>query len=285
MQDNKFLIVGTVRNCSKTLLRTINCIDKSFFRALKYEFYLVESDSTDDTLSALKELKKSRQDFNFESQGFLKNKFPKRTDRIAYCRNKYLNVLFNNPYYNWVDYMVVLDFDGVCKNLNEKRLSSCWNNKEWDVITCNTYPTYYDIWALRHPLWSPNDCWGMKKSLKELGLDSYGAEKLAVRARMIKINPKNKFINVDSAFGGFAIYKKDSIPKNAFYSGKDSNNILICEHVIFHSFITSSGGKIYINPKLIIGNSPIEHKLSKNEWISNFQKIIIFLKDFFSQYF
>ena len=57
MQDKKFLIVGTVKNCSKTLLNTVNCIDKAFSKTLKYQFFLVESDSNDNTLEILRNLK------------------------------------------------------------------------------------------------------------------------------------------------------------------------------------------------------------------------------------
>lgn len=278
MQDKKFLIVGTVKNCSKTLFNTINCIDKAFSKTLKYKFFLVESDSTDNTSEILRNLKKKRKDFDFESCGFLKYKLPNRTERIAYCRNKYLNYLFKNSIYKWVDYLVVADFDGVCSSLNERNLSSCWEHDGWDVMTSNNKGLYYDIYALRHDIWSPNNCWEYKKALIEIGYNHFDAERQAVKGRMIKINPNAELIKVNSAFGGLAIYKKIAIPRDALYKGKDNNGQLICEHVIFNSFITSIGGNIYINPQLIIGESPKEHVLGGNKLFIFLKKLIRIIK-------
>ena len=50
---------------------------------------------------------------------------------------------------------------------------------------------------------------------------------------MINLNKYPSFIEVDSAFGGLAIYKISSLPKNAKYIGVDKNNNPTCEHVLF----------------------------------------------------
>ena len=62
------------------------------------------------------------------------------------------------------------------------------------------------------------------------------------------------------------------------YTGKDKTGQLICEHVIFNSFITSIGGNIYINPQLVIGESPKEHVLGGNRLFVFFKKLILILK-------
>ena len=36
MKNSNFLIVGTIRNCSKTLFDTVKCLDKVFKKANKY---------------------------------------------------------------------------------------------------------------------------------------------------------------------------------------------------------------------------------------------------------
>ena len=59
----------------------------------------------------------------------------------------------------------------------------------------------------------------------------------------------SSFIEVDSAFGGLAIYKTSSIPKNAKYIGENKNNNPICEHVRFHKFIKDSA-TFNNNPKI-----------------------------------
>ena len=70
---------------------------------------------------------------------------------------------------------------------------------------------------------------------------------------MVNIKPSAELIEVDSAFGGLAIYRKSDIPQDASYVGVDENGDEVCEHVSFHFSIKKNKGKIFINPKLIIG--------------------------------
>jgi hypothetical protein len=64
---------------------------------------------------------------------------------------------------------------------------------------------------------------------------------------MITIPEDSDWIEVDSAFGGFAIYRRSSLADTAAYEGVE------CEHVTFHDHIRRNGGRIFINPKLING--------------------------------
>ena len=88
---------------------------------------------------------------------------------------------------------------------------------------------------------------------------------------MIKINPNLKIIKVDSAFGGLTIYRINSIPREAHYQGQ-LNKIKICEYVFFNKFITSNGAEIFINPKLIMGEAPFEHKKVKINYLGFLKK-------------
>ena len=67
---------------------------------------------------------------------------------------------------------------------------------------------------------------------------------------MIKIPYESKWIKVDSAFGGLAIYERDTF-KLGRYEGIDANGNSICEHVSLNLAISKSGKRIYINPKFI----------------------------------
>tara|TARA_B100000242_G_scaffold241873_1_gene182006 strand:- start:134 stop:667 length:534 start_codon:yes stop_codon:yes gene_type:complete len=124
MQDKKFLILGKVKNRSKTLFNKVSCFKKAFSKSLKYQFLLVESDRTDKLLQILRNLKKKRKDFNFESCDFFTYNLLNRTKGISYYKNKYLNYLFKNSIYKWADYFGVAAFDGVCSSLNERYLLS-----------------------------------------------------------------------------------------------------------------------------------------------------------------
>ena len=269
----QILIVGTVRNCEKTINDSIKYLDNAFKFVSKIEYLIIESDSQDKTIEYLNLIKNSKKNFNFKSFGKLRNTIPERTKRIAFCRNEYLKYLRSEKY-SKVQYLVVADFDGVINEINESNVKSSFKNLEWDVCTANCSDYYYDIYALRHPYWSPNDCMIAAKENERLGLKKSQSIFYSVYSRMIKLNKYLSFIEVDSAFGGLAIYKISSIPKNAKYIGVDKNNNQTCEHVLFHQFIKNSGGKIFINPQMIIGKAPYEHVRYKK----HFGKIIFYFK-------
>jgi hypothetical protein len=87
----KILLVGTISNVSKTLEKELKVILKalSIFESVKV--YLVESDSIDETVKVLEKIKINNSNFNYVTLGTLKEKYPDRIDRIAYCRNKYVD--------------------------------------------------------------------------------------------------------------------------------------------------------------------------------------------------
>jgi hypothetical protein len=76
---------------------------------------------------------------------------------------------------------------------------------------------------------------------------------------MINLPREAEWLEVDSAFGGLAIYKK-SIMSQGSYIGLYDNGIEVCEHVPFHFGIRQKDGKIFINPRLI-NTDYTEHSL------------------------
>jgi hypothetical protein len=247
------LIAGLARNCQKTLLSEIKRLKKSFELTCSIKWLIIESDSSDATLFKLAKIKSQLPDFDYISLGTLEKNLTERTDRLAHCRNIYLDELKNNPKYLNVEYLVVADLDGVNGLISSKAIESCWNSvDQWDVCTANQKHAYYDIWALRHPHLSPNDCVAHRDFLMELGLSMFKSECAAILSKIIEIPYSSKWIEVESAFGGLAIYKKNVLNR-AKYSGRDKNNKVICEHVPLNLAIIQENKKIYINPKLING--------------------------------
>ncbi len=253
-----FLVVGTIRNCQRQIFQTIQSLDKSLSFADKIEYFFVESDSDDKTLNSLEIISKKKNNFNFESFGRLRKKLPMRTERLAFCRNRCLDELKKEKN-SWVKYLIVVDTDGVCRKINSDHIKECISDEGWSVLTANVKGAYYDIWALRHNSWSPNDCWQASKDQLNFGSSRFESESKNVYSRMIKINSFAKPIEVDSAFGGFAIYKKSDIPEDAKYIGSYKNGGEVCEHISFHYSIKKNQGSIFIQPKLIIGPSPYAH--------------------------
>ena len=72
----------------------------------------------------------------------------------------------------------------------------------------------------------------------------------SIYSRMIRIHTDAEWIEVESAFGGLAIYRKTSL-KNVSYAGLSPSGEEFCEHVSLHQKIRENGGRIFINPKLV----------------------------------
>lgn len=71
-----------------------------------------------------------------------------------------------------------------------------------------------------------------------------------VHSKMIILPPDSEWIEVDSAFGGLAIYRRQAIG-DARYVGVNEKGEELCEHVPFHSELRRRGCRIFINPGLI----------------------------------
>ncbi len=247
---SNILIVGLVRNCENKIEKEIEKINFAFSEAESVKWLIIESDSDDGTLATLNKLV-INDEFDFISLGELRTKHPKRTERIAKCRNRYLEELRLNPKYNNIDYVVVADLDGVNSKLTPSAVNSCWQLAEdWDACFANQSEAYYDIWALRHEIWSPNDCWQNYKFLRNNGKSKSEALIAAVYSRMIKIKDDVPPIEVDSAFGGLGIYKKSAILSSE-YIGLNSNKEEVCEHVSFHANLRAKDFRLFIVPSLI----------------------------------
>lgn len=252
------VVVGAVRNGERTVFKEYHRIKKALGNFEQVHFFVVESDSTDRTVEKLEQLKKEGTHFNYTSLGNLAQQFPKRTARLAHCRNTYLTEL-KNPKYSTAQYVLVADLDGTNNLLSKEGVQSCWDFEGWDVCTANQKGLYYDVWALRHPFLSPNDCWAHYDFVVEnFQTKSLEALTKTVRSRQFRIPRHAKPIEVASAFGGLALYKKETL-KNARYTGLDAQGREVCEHVPFHQQIQQQGYKIFINPKLINCRPPKEH--------------------------
>ena len=249
LRSKKVLIVGTARDCGETIktecLRLLNAT-RVFGHA---SFLIIESDSEDDTLDVLKGLEREIDNFRAISLGKLSEKLPRRTERLARCRNEYLRELESNPEYEKIDYVLMADLDGVNSLIDAEALLSCWGRGDWDVCTANQLGSYYDLWALRHEEWCPRDCWDEYRSFA-MTMDRGIAKRRAIFSRMIKLRKGTDWIEVDSAFGGLAVYRR-MILKGVRYVGIEADGKAVCEHVHLHRQIISKGYRIFINPDLI----------------------------------
>ncbi len=248
--DSRILIVGLVKDAASTISAEVLKIDKAFKEFKNVQWLLIESDSKDPTTAELNRISLDFQNFDFITLGNLSESLPKRTERLAYCRNRYLKEIRENPRYSEVDYVAVMDLDGINGLLTAAAVKSCWDRDDWDVCTANQLGPYYDIWALRHQAWSPNDCWDQCRFLEYFGVPHEQAKLAAVYAKQIVIPPACGWIEVDSAFGGLAIYKRSALNEGQYFGVGDAGEE-VCDHPFLHKTIRSNGGRIFINPQLI----------------------------------
>jgi hypothetical protein len=244
------LIAGVVRNCAKTLAPTVERLAACTGSDTPLKWLLIESDSNDDTLAELARLTRQVPDFRYLSMGTLSQYMPARAERIAFSRNAYLLALEHDPAYTSVSHLIVADFDGVNDMLARPALASCWSRNDWDACMANQAAPYYDIWALRHPTWCPDDCWARYRAQVAAGQNPQLALKESVRNRMVQISCHGDWVEVDSAFGGLAIYRRDAVAGQR-YRGLDEHGREVCEHVSLHKTMREAGRRLFINPALI----------------------------------
>jgi hypothetical protein len=126
-------------------------------------------------------------------------------------------------------------------------------------MTATQRAEYYDIWALRITPVVLFDCW---QRIKEL--TSFFISRELLTDRLIKIHQKpiprdRPMIEVQSAFGGAALYAAKYLNKECLYNGQSDHGwwwwrYEQCEHVPFHQCIQryAKKQKIYINPQFQI---------------------------------
>lgn len=252
MSLRKIVIAGLARNCAAVLAEQVAEVNRRLSPSFSIQWIIIESDSSDGTDRVLSSL--ANQNLRYECLGNLSERIPQRTARIAHCRNRYLRLLRECAEYREATHLLVLDLDGVSKGLTAEGLLSCFERQDWGGCFSNRNGPYYDVWALRHPYWSPNDCWKAYEFMMSRGGSHRKAVETAVYSRMIIIPPASDWVAVDSAFGGAAVYNLSAVREGQFeYCGLDASGAEICEHVDFNQALRKAGHALYINPQFTSG--------------------------------
>ena len=262
------LLVGTISNVASTIERELKVILRALGSFKNIEIFLVESDSSDNTLEVLRKIQKKDSRLTFISKGHLRQQFPNRIERIAYCREVYVEFVKSNYQARRWSFVAVADIDGMNFKLSKKGIKSCFDAKlEWDGMMANQRYGYYDIYALRADGWVNYDCFSRLQELKnsvsppkmgklkiinfiKLYIHFDNLRRIAIYKNMRILRSKNGFVPVISAFGGFAIYKTDVLLTSSY----KSNDYQHSEHVNFHSLNSSKRRRFFINPSLINNN-------------------------------
>lgn len=247
MLPNKLIIAAAIRNNAMYLpaiFANIKIIS-SLFSEVKCIF--VESDSSDNSLELLNTFKDNNEKVEIISLGHLEPTMPLRTQRIATARNVYLER--TESLKEVYDTLLVLDTDEVnAEPIDAESILSNFKYYGWDMICANQGYLYYDLWALRHPDWMPFDCWERIQNQPSF-MSPQAAQQLFLNSRFIHIDQNHPPIKVESAFGGSAFIRINSI-KGIRHHGIQ-HGMQICEWVPFCKGLNEGNANIFINPRFI----------------------------------
>ena len=243
---------GIARDCAAHLPAVLDNL--AAFSALyeRKSFVFAVSDCRDDSADLLERwLGQERRDGIVLRLGVLEPQLPKRTERIAHVRNRWLEAVAAR----WTDHehLVVADLDDVLAApvpVDKFAAAAAFLDSapRRAGVFANAWPRYYDIWALRHDRWCPHDCW--HPIWGRPPQESFEAAKFReVFARQIAVPADAAPIEVQSAFGGLAIYRLRSA-LDARYCGLDELGRETSEHVAFNAEICAAGGRLHIFPAL-----------------------------------
>jgi hypothetical protein len=208
-------ICGPVKNCGPYLNKVFQNIEKIGSLFDDYKILIYYDKSNDNTLQILKEYQKTN-----SKMSFYVNKNPIsnfRTYNIALARNFCLNFVRNNK--EQFPFFIMMDFDDVnCKEVNPEVLKNHLKREDWDALSFNTSPKYYDIWGLSiYPY-----CFSYNHF--ENNVKNYKIIQNYVTMLLNKL-PPGKLLPCISAFNGFSIYKTNKF-LNTYYDGRIRKDLI-----------------------------------------------------------
>lgn len=254
------VFTGVARDCAAHLpgvLENLGCFAATYRTS---SFLFVVSDSKDDTYAILERWLASGRRGRVIDLGALEGRLTRRTERIAFARNTGLDEIGRDGDANH-QHLVVADLDDVLARPVDAQAfarAAAWLDADpaRAGVMANATPRYYDVWALRHERWCPEDCWHPIWS-RPPGETFEAAKFREVFKRQIEIPPSLPPIAVRSAFGGLGIYRLPAA-RAARYHGSDANGRETSEHVAFNTAIGRAGGRLHIFPALQV-HAPRQH--------------------------
>jgi hypothetical protein len=267
LKNKSAVIAGCLKNSEAHLSAIFNNLNLIQNLYDKVCFIFVENDSTDQTKSLLNLWGANKKDFNFLNLDGLDVYEKNRTVRLEIARNAYIDLLNKRTDLHSYDHLYIIDMDDKATYpLDYKALLNSINflnhNPKISGIFANQPNGYYDLWALRHPIYCPFDFWHEILFENLLTEDLFSAFNSIFSKVVHSIPSDAKPIQVNSAFGGLGIYKIPHVIRNKskyighsykFFNTNKFNfcKLQTCEHVSFNLGLIAQGGELYIMPNLI----------------------------------
>lgn len=283
---SKIIFAGAVQNAENYLPAVLKNLENISQLASDTGFIFVENDSLDNTKKILTDWGRGKSNFYLINLDGLKV-VPIRGLRLELIRNAYLETIKIYNSLRKFDFLIVLDTDDVgVYPIDLDHISEAINflnaSPSRAAVFANQKGTYYDMWTLRHSHMCPGDIWEevLDYAIKNQCSDESAFAQTFAK-RIFSIEESQDPIKVDSAFGGFGIYKMEYVLNNPNpYLGSKTKIVplddgtpsyarwQVCEHVHFHAGIKSQGGEMFIYPKLINGvNSGMSFPPSAFRWM------------------
>ena len=274
-KELKVVFAGCARDCEPFLKKSLENI-KYYSSIFKKSYQVIVENGSIDKTKEILDKNKTENDFYLYEDHL--NNLPFRGFRLEKARNIIIEKIKNNIELNECDLLVVLDLDESGNyqiNLKDiyKSLDFLYSKKSIGAVFANQEGTYYDMWTLRDEKYCKNDFWAetLQRISKKINYKQNVSNDILKEVKKDFIDKKtfsfdinSSPIKVNSAFGGFGIYKMEYILKNKrLYEGSqiinlifnDNNNAKIkyqkCEHVNFNYGLIDQNLELYILPYLI----------------------------------
>ena len=273
-KKNACCICGPAKNVGKFLPTVLKNMEKLGALFDDYLILIYYDASTDNTLQVLKDFQKQNSKLIFYVNQ--RRLSPYRTHNIAVARNFCLQYVRERR--DQFPYFIMMDLDDVnCKSLCVDPLKRALARTDWDGLSFNTRPAYYDIWAL--------SVWPFCFSYNHFQHNYlyHGIIREYIMHKLTHL-PAGQWLPCISSFNGFSIYRTRAFLRT-YYDGRVRTDLFPaswiraharaqqsprglvyknyghiegreedCEHRSFHQMARlTSGAKICISPEVLFG--------------------------------
>jgi len=223
-------ICGPVKNCAPYLQKVLSNMEKIGSLFDDYHMIIYYDKSSDNTLQILKQYQLTN-----PKMLFYVNKKPVshfRTHNIAIARNFCLNYVKENK--EKYPFFIMMDCDDVnCKEMNTDILKKYLYRNDWDGLSFNTSPKYYDIWGVSiYPF-----CFSYNHF--ENNVRYYDIIQDFIDKSLKGVAKENKLLECISSFNGFSIYKTNKF-LNTYYDGRVRLDLIPKCNLDIHKKVTNS---------------------------------------------
>lgn len=235
-------VLGLAKDCDDTLGPNIAKIE-NFFTGHNLFWAILESNSRDDTRRNLEYEAYQRENFYLLSEPLNVNPNAPRTKSMAKRRNALLKFAYGKEIPN-VEAICVVDLDLTLRL--DLDFSHFVDSVEKNFVICaHQAPVYYDIFALRYE-GLMQDYYGLSSRQIGEGQNPFKVLKQNLLKHQRIIGKCATPLLASSAFGGMAIYPKDSLLNGVYQEDNE------CEHVSINLGLGSLLDGFIISPDLRI---------------------------------